>query len=146
MTGGGRGGMSLSLKHKRSNSLTQHASLEPTQSRITHWDYIFEPCSYIPTSLIPRLPSEPPRAIGAVILSRAVARFHPAANHFVSAQTELPDRRAPDRLCLPEKTELENESAFLWNLRVGAEKQPEHLHHGGGGGWGQEVCVFLGYN
>lgn len=94
---GGVGG-SLSLKHRGSNGLTQHASLRPMKSRITPWDSIFEPCSYIPTSLIPRRPPphppEPPRAIGAVILSGAVARFHPAANHFVSAQTELPDRRA----------------------------------------------------
>lgn len=36
----------------------------------------------------------------------------------------------PDRLCLPEKTELANESAFSGICAWGAEKQPEHLHRG----------------
>lgn len=142
MTWGWGGGVSLSLKHKRSNSLTQHASLEPMKSRITHWDYIFEPCCYIPTSLIPRLPSEPPRAIGAVILSRAVARFHPAANHFVSAQTELPDRRARTASVSRKRPSCKTSRLFsgicVWGLR---KSQSICMMRGG-----QEVCVFLGYN
>lgn len=87
------------LKHKQQQQQEQQPQ-QPNSSacngsRIPSLNlFFFNPCSYIPTSLIPRRPSQPPRAIGAVIPSRTAARFRPAANHFVSAQTELPDRCA----------------------------------------------------
>lgn len=81
------------LKQRRNNSLTAQPVTEAADSHtgMTLWNLVFQARSTIPTSLIPRPPSEPPRAIGAVILSLAVAQFHPAANHFVSTQAELPD-------------------------------------------------------
>ena len=70
--------------------------------------------STLPCHWYPRLaPLVPPQAIGALIPSRAVAQFHPAAIHFVSTQTQLPDscdQAAP----LSEEIEVLNEAAFSW--------------------------------
>lgn len=69
--------------------------------------------SMLPCHRYPSLaPLVPPQAIEALILSRTVAQFHPAAIHFVSTQTQLPDS-CDQADPLSEEMEVLNEAAFL---------------------------------
>lgn len=74
-------------------------------------------CTKVEVSLLPchwysgSTPRVPPQAIGALILSRTVAQFHPAAIHFVCTQTQLPDS-CDQADSLSEETEVLNEAAF----------------------------------
>lgn len=97
-----------------------------TRARRAANRWVSSPCfdmevvvSMLPCHWYPGLaPLVPPQAIGALILSRTVAQFHPAAIHFVSTQTQLPDS-CDQAASLSEEIEVLNEAAFFaWSVCV----------------------------